>query len=94
MAAPPATSPPQVGVPVSKASLDAKLGGASSSLKKSTVQLADLYDWAAAYTAEDLVALYGYTLEEANLFKSAMGEVPPLRDMVDGLQWISKTWGA
>lgn len=93
MAAPPA-APPQVGVTVDRASLNAKLGGASQSLKKATVALADLNDWAAAYSAEQLVDLYGFTAEEANLFKSAMGEVAPLVTMVDGFQWLSKTWGA
>lgn len=86
--------PPQVGVTVDKAALNAKLGGASQSLKKSAIALADLNDWAAAYTAEQLSELYGFTVEEANLFKSAMGEVPSVTDVVDGLQWISKTWGA
>jgi hypothetical protein len=93
MAAPPA-APPQVGVPVNKASLDAKIGSNAQALKKATVGLADLNDWAAAYTAEQLVDLYGFTLDEANLFKSAMTEVPPLVTMVDGLQWLSKCWGA
>ena len=93
MAGPPAT-PPQVGVLIDKASINAKLGGASQSLKKATVALADLNDWAAAYTAEQLAELYGFTLDEATLVKSAMTEVPPLVSMVDGLQWISKCWGA
>jgi hypothetical protein len=93
MAAPPAT-PPQVGVPVSKASLDAKWGGAVSSYKKAVVQMADEYDWATAYTAQDLVDLYGYTIEEANLFKSALGEVPALRDQLQALVFIPKCWGA
>ena len=88
------TAPPQVGVTVDKAALNAKLGGASQALKKSAIQLADLNDWAAAYTAEQLTDLYGFTPEEANLFKSAMTEVPAVTDVVDGLQWISKTWGA
>ena len=89
-----ATAPPQVGVTVDKATLNSKLGANSQSLKKATIGLADLNDWAAAYTAEQLVDAYGFTLEEANLFKSAMGEVPAVRDLVDGLQWLSKTWGA
>ena len=89
-----ASSPPQVGVPVNKAALDAKLGGASQSLKKSAVQLADLFDWQEAYTAQQLVDLYGYTMEEATLFKSACGEIPTITDAVDGLQFLSKTWGA
>ena len=67
-----AAGPPQVGVPVNKAALDAKIGSNAQALKKaSTVALADLNEWAAAYTAEQLVDAYGFTLEEANLFKSA-----------------------
>jgi hypothetical protein len=89
-----AAAPPQVGVVVDKNSLNAKLGANAQSLKKATIGLADLNDWAAAYTAEQLVDAYGFTLEEANLFKSAMGEVPQVTAVVDGLQWLSKTWGA
>ena len=89
-----AASPPQVGVPVDKAALNAKLGSNSQALKKAAIGLADLNEWAAAYTAEQLVDAYGFTLEEANLFKSAMGEVPDVTGVVDGLQWISRTWGA
>jgi hypothetical protein len=89
-----ASSPPQVGVPIDKASINAKLGAASSSLKKATVQLADLNDWAAAYTAEQLTDLYGFTPEEAALVKSALGEVPPLVDLVDAFAFLNRTWGA
>jgi hypothetical protein len=88
------SAPPQVGVPVDKASLDAKIGSNAQSLKKSRVGLADLADWAAGYTAQDLVDAYGFTLEEANLFKSALGEVPQIVTVVDGLQFLDKCWGA
>jgi len=91
MAAP---NPPQVGVTVDKASLNSKLGANSQSLKKAAIGLADLNDWAAAYTAADLENLYGFTPEEANLFKSALSEVPSVTAVVDGLQFLSKTWGA
>jgi len=89
-----ATAPPQVGVTVDKASLNAKLGANAQRLKKATIGLADLNDWAAAYSAEQLAEAYGFTIEEANLFKSAMGEVPSVTAVVDALQWLSKTWGA
>ena len=89
-----AASPPQVGVPVDKASLNAKLGSNSQALKKAAIGLADLSDWGAAYTDAQLVDLYGFTPEEALLFKSALGEVGAVTAVVDGLQWISKTWGA
>lgn len=87
-------APPQVGVPTTKDSLNAKLGSSSQSLKKATLALADLNDWAAAYTAEQLAEAYGFTAEEATLFKSAMTEVPQIVTIVDNLQWLSKTWGA
>jgi hypothetical protein len=89
-----ATAPPQVGVTVDKNALNAKLGANSQSLKKAAIGLADLNDWAAAYTAEQLTEAYGFTPEEATLFKSAMSEVPSVTAVVDGLQWLSKTWGA
>lgn len=89
-----ATTPPQVGLPIDKASLNAKMGANAQSLKKSAIGLADLNDWAAGYTAEQLVDAYGFTLEEANLFKSACGEVPAVTAVVDGLAFLSKTWGA
>lgn len=87
-------APPQVGVPVSRDSLNAQLGAASQSLRRSTVSLGSLQEWAAAYTAEQLSELYGFTPEEANLFKSALGEVPQLVTMVEGLEWLSRTWGS
>jgi hypothetical protein len=88
------TSPPQVGVPVDKAALDAKIGSNAQALKKAAIGLADLRDWGAAYTAEQLVDAYGFTLEEANLFKSALGEVDSITTAVDALQFLSQTWGA
>jgi len=93
MAAPP-SAPPQVGVPVTKASLDAKMGSNSQALKKARIGLADLNAWAAAYTAADLENLFGFTAQEATLFKSACTEIPSVVTLVDGLQWLSKTWGA
>lgn len=89
-----ATAPPQVGVAISKDSLNAAMGGNSQALHKATVGLADLNDWAAAYTAADLENLYGFTAEEANLFKSALSEVSSLVTLVDGMQFLSRTWGA
>jgi hypothetical protein len=88
-----ASSPPQVGIPVSKASLDASIGGNAQTLKKSAAGLASLFEWQAAYTAEQLEDLYGYTPEEATLFKTACGEIPSITSAVDALQWLSKTWG-
>lgn len=89
-----AASPPQVGVPVTQASLNAQLGAASQALRKSTVSLQSLNEWGAAYTAEQLSDLYGFTPEEATLLKSALGEVPALVTLVEGFQFLDKTWGS
>lgn len=88
------TSPPQVGVTVDKASLNAKMGGNSSSLRKATTGLNELAEWGAAYTDTQLVDLYGFTPEEALLFKSALSEVPDLVTVVDAFTFINRTWGA
>ena len=48
----------------------------------------------AAYTAQQLSDLYGFTPEEANLLKSALGEVPALLGVVEGFQFLDKTWGS
>jgi hypothetical protein len=92
-----ATSPPQVGVPVSKDVLNAKLGGATQSLRKSYVALRELVDWAAPYDAAALEDAYGFTPEEANLFLSALRgptETPALITTVEGFQFVDKCWGA
>jgi hypothetical protein len=89
-----ASSPPQVGVPVNKAALDAKIGSNAQALKKAAVGLADLADWGAAYTDTQLVDLYGFSPEEALLFKSALAEVPSITGPVDALAFLSKCWGA
>ena len=91
------SGPAQVGVPVTKANLDAKLGGATSSLRKANVAIRELVEWAAPYQAADLVSLYGFTDEEATLFLSALRgatEAPALDTTVAGFQFISRTWGA
>ena len=89
-----ASSPPQVGVPISKDSLNAQLGAASQALRKATVSLDSLQRWSLAYDAQQLADLYGFTVEEANVFKSALGEVPALVTLVEGFQWLDKTWGS
>lgn len=89
-----AASPPQVGIPVTKESLNAQLGGASQALRKATVSLQSMNEWGAAYSAEQLSDLYGFTPADANLLKSALGEVPALVAVVEGFQWLDKTWGS
>ena len=89
-----ATTPPQVGVPVTKDSINAKLGSNAQALKKATIGLADLRDWGAAYTAEQLTDLFGFSPEEATLLKSALGEVDSVTTAVDALAFLSQTWGA
>ena len=88
-----AAGPPQIGIPVDWVSLNAKLGAGASGLKKSDDILEDVADYAAAYTAEQLVDLFGCTIEEANLFKSACGEVASVTAAVDALQFLSQAMG-
>lgn len=90
------TGPAQVGVPVTKDSLNAKLGSATSALRKANTALLELTDWAAPYSAEDLVGLYGFTDQEAQLFISALRgatEAPAVATVVEGFQFINRTWG-
>lgn len=90
------TGPAQVGLPVTRESLNAKLGNATSNLRKANTALIELTDWAAPYAAADLVSLYGFSDAEANLFLSALRgatEAPALATVVDGFQFISRTWG-
>ena len=91
------SGPAQVGVPVDKNSLNAKMGSATSSLRKANTALLELTDWAAPYTAADLVTLYGFTDEEATLFLSSLrgaSEAPALATVVDGFTFLNRTWGA
>ena len=68
-------------------------GATPRRLKKSSAGLASLYEWQAGYTAEQLTDLYGYSPEEANLFKSACGEIPSITDAVEALAFLDKTGG-
>ena len=91
------TGPAQVGVPVTKASLNAKYGGAMDGIRKGDRALQELTDWAAPYGTADLVALYGFTDEEADLFLSGLRgatEAPALHATVEGFQFANRGWGA
>ena len=88
-----AAGPSQIGVPVDWVSLNAKLGAGATSLKKSDDMLKDVADYAAAFTAQQLVDTFGCTIEEANLFKSACSEVPSITTAVDALAFLSQAWG-
>ncbi len=90
------SGPAQVGVPVDKNALNAKIGAASQSLRRANVALQELTEWAAPYQAADLVAHFGFTDEEANLFLSSLRgatEAPALATTVDGFTFLNRTWG-
>ena len=96
MAAPPATAPPQVGVPITKASLDAKIGALASNSRKGATGYQELIDLMAPYTAADLVALWGYTDEEANLFLSMLrdpAEAPAQVAAYENAQFLPRAAG-
>lgn len=95
MAAPP-DSPPQVGVPVTKASLDAKLGALASNSRKGATGYQELIDFMAPYTAADLVAQFGYTEEEATLFLSCLrdpNEAPAQVAAYENSQFLPRVGG-
>ena len=94
MAIPPDASPPQVGITVDKTSLNNKLGANAQALRKASAGLSELQSWSEAYTDQQLVDLYGFTLEEAQAFKGCCSEATPVAQTVDGLQWMPKAWGA
>jgi hypothetical protein len=90
------TSPPQVGIPLTKDSLNAKLGSAASSVRKANSMLLELTEVLAPYTAADMEAL-GFTTQEAELFLSCLRgptEAPALATTTDGFQFLSRVWGA
>ena len=95
MAGPPA-APPQVGVPLTKDSLNAKLGAAANSERKVKTAYAELIDILAPYTAADLLAL-GFTQQEADLFLSCLrgaAEAPATIAAYDGHQFLDRVGGA
>lgn len=94
MTPPVPVAPPQVGVPVTKDSLNAKLGAAAQSLKKSSAALNDLADWSAGYDVQALIDLFGFTQTEAEAFKGCCSEATPVAQTVDALAWMPKAWGA
>lgn len=87
-----ATAVPEVGAPLTKASVNAQLGTAAQKFKEGLDGLANLFEWQEAYTAENLEAL-GFTLEEANLLKSGLGEVPAIDAAVDATSFLKRFWG-
>lgn len=82
---------PEVGAPLSKATVNAQLGTAAQSFKRGLDDLVTTYEWSTAYTAEQLEAL-GFTTEEANLLKSGLGEVPAIDSAVDATSFLKRFW--
>ena len=90
------TSPPQVGVPLTKDSLNAKLGALANNERKVKTGYEELIDLLAPYTAADMESL-GFTPEEANLYLSCLRgptEAPASVAAYDGHEFLNRVGGA
>lgn len=90
------TSPPQVGVPLTRDSLNAKLGALANNERKVKTGYEELIDTLAPYTAADLEAL-GFTTQEAELYLSCLrgpAEAPATIAAYDGHQFVNRVGGA
>jgi hypothetical protein len=90
------TAPPQVGVPVTKDSLNAKLGALANNQRKTATGYQELIDFLAPYAAADLETLWGFTADEANLYLScvrAPTEAPAFIAMNDACQFLPRVGG-
>ena len=83
---------PQVGAPLSKATVNAQVGTDAQNFKKGIDGLVARAKWAEAYDTPMLVAL-GFTEEEAGILKSALGEVPAIAEAVDATTFLERLWG-
>jgi hypothetical protein len=89
------TGPPQVGVPLTKDSLNAKLGALANNERKVKTGYEELIDILAPYTAADLLTL-GFTQEEADLYLSCLRgatEAPATIAAYDGHQFLNRVGG-
>ena len=82
----------EVGAPLSKQTVNAQVGAAAQSFKRGLDELVTAFEWSEAYTAAQLEAI-GFTTDEANLLKSALGEVPGIDDAVDATSFLKRLWG-
>lgn len=92
-----ATAPPQVGVPVTRDSLNAKLGALAANSRKGATGYQELIDFLAPYDAAGMVATWGFTEEEATLYLSCLrdpAEAPAFVAAYDNAQFLPRVGGA
>ena len=87
-----------VGAPLSEAVLNAQLGSYAKALKIASDNLRVMKQWSDGWTTEALMKPeaeggLGLSQEEADLVKSALGEVPAIADAIDGTSFLKQTWG-
>src|SRR5262245_42129883 len=90
-----AANPPQVGNPITKDSLNAKLGALANNERKVKTGYEELIDILAPYSAADLLSL-GFTQEEADLYLSCVRgptEAPAVVTTYDGHQFLNRVGG-
>jgi hypothetical protein len=91
-----AAGPPQVGVPITKDSLNAKLGSLANNERKVKTGYEELIDLLAPYAADDLLAL-GFTQQEADLYLSCVRgatEAPAMVATYEAHQFLNRVGGA
>lgn len=87
-----------IGAPLNEAVLNASLGSYAKALKIASDNLRVLHQWSLGWTTDALMKPeaeggLGLTQEEADLVKSALGEVPPIADAIDATSFLKQCWG-
>ncbi len=78
------------GLPVTQADINNTSGDISRSLEHVTNRVKEFKQFTDQYTADDLVAKFGFDLADANVLKSAVGEM----DVVAQAQAANRTFQA
>lgn len=68
-----------IGIPVDKSTIDISAGNMALTLERSLNDAAELKLYFDRYSAGDIATMFGYTEQEANVLKSALGEADVVR---------------
>jgi hypothetical protein len=68
-----------IGIPVSKESVDVSAGNMALNLERALNDAVELKLYFDRFTAAEISTMFGYTEQEANVLKSALGEADVIR---------------
>lgn len=68
-----------IGIPITKTSIDVAAGNMALNLERALNDAAELKLYFDRYSAPDIATMFGYTEQEANVLKSALGEADAVR---------------